>query len=153
MTQPKGRKKQEQASVGLRTTRGKGEDVTDLSKCSRDDSLDDSSSLFVQQMNLVDDQQLDLLLRPNTAKHDGSALLAHSSDENKQDTSTHTRELPFPRWLPRHHVPLLRSRHDDLGVRDLFPRQLHVTCANPTQKRSALPSPPFLPLTRSLSTS
>lgn len=42
---------------------------------------------------------------------------------------THRSELAFARGLPRNDVPLLRGRHDDLRLRDLFLRELHITYA------------------------
>lgn len=40
---------------------------------------------------------------------------------------TYSRKFSFPSWLSRHNIPLLRSRDNDLGLRDFGLRQLHIT--------------------------
>lgn len=90
--------------------------VTDLSQSSSDDGLDDGSSLFIQQMNLINNQQLDFLLHQ-------PCLVTPAW--------TYRGKLPLPRWFPSNNIPFLGRSNDNLSFRDFLPCQLHISSQLP----------------------
>ena len=69
-------------------------------------------------MNLIDDQQLQELY---------AARMIRGVVEEGQGKATDRRQLALARGLASHNVPLLRGRDDDLRVRNLRLRKLHIT--------------------------
>ena len=92
----------------------------DLSQGASDDAFDDGSSVLVQKMHLVDDEELDFLL---------TRCISHTSPSPKKRERTHIRHLSISRScsLARHDVPLLRRRHNHASLIHLLLRHLHIS--------------------------
>lgn len=94
----------------------------DLAERPRNDRLDDRSTVFVQQVHLVDDQELDFLWAHAYVSNMGVGTETACSASHLCDLA-----IAAAGSSSRHDVPLLGRRHDNRRLVHFLLRELHVS--------------------------